>query len=167
MRQSARTENHEWAKRMVRPFIREFQQHKADIESEALVGLVKAEKHPACPAGEEFQRFAYSFVKRTVTDFTKKLRRQRRTFLQLEDEELLTGRPATPSLAEWQDSRLGYARHLHGLQRRVFMRTYGEDTYRPLAAVAADLSIPVYQAKRLHHAAVEALRDLPSVQQVA
>lgn len=167
MRESARPENHDWAKRMVRPFVREFPSFRSDIEGEALCGLVKAEQHPSCPGPEEFQQFAYPFVMRSANGFMRKLRRQNGKLCQIQHEDLIPGRKERPNRFEWREMRLRFARHLQGKKRRVFMRIYGIDEYRTLSQVATDLGYHLSEVKRLHLAALEAIRDLPTLHQVA
>jgi len=167
MQESARPENHEWARRMVRPFVRQLPSFRGDIESEALHGLVRAERHPSCPGPEQFQQFAHSFVVRAATDEVRRIRRQNRKFGLLEHADLLPGREDVSGSLEWSEMRLKFAEHLAGGKRRIFLRVYGENVYRTLQEAASDLGISLSQAKRWHVAALEALRDLPGFYQVA
>lgn len=152
---------------MVRPFVRQSPNFRGDIEGEALYGLVRAEGHPSCPGPEEFQQFAYQFVMRAANDFVRKLRRQNRKLCQIEHENLVPGRNKEDRGTEWREIRLKFARHLKGSKRRVFMRIYGVEEYRTLSQVATDLGVHLSEVKRLHLAALETIRDLSAIYQVA
>jgi DNA-directed RNA polymerase specialized sigma24 family protein len=163
MRPSAEPENLRWAKEMVRPFAREFREHRSDIEAEAVLGLVRAEMHKDCPAGDEFQAFAYSFIKRAVTDFTRRLRRQRPVFQAMGPDVDVIGPNREPTIDEWAEARILFAERLSGLERRIFLRAYGEDVHRSLRQVADDLGEDYSKVKRHHALAIRVLRSLQMV----
>ena len=72
-----------------------------------------------------------------------------------------------PSVDEWEQTRLSLADKLHGPPRLVFLMVYGETEYTNLPGVAKCLNLSSSWVKKHHVTALEALRDLPCIQQVA
>jgi hypothetical protein len=161
MRHSERPEIHEWARKMVKPFAKKYPDHRSDFEGEALLALVKAERHPQCPAPiEEFRRFACPFVRRAAGDMAKGLFRYRRKFIETHaDPATKILAPEGPDLVAWADERRAMAGRLDGLKREVFLKTYGDEEYRERRDVAAACGISEEWAKRVHKHALAALRD--------
>ena len=170
MRPSEDPVNLRWSRALANKHTWEFKNQKADIESEAALGMVRAEAHPDCPncpGGDEFRAFAYSFVTSAICDYTRKLRRHAEIEPVKFELELVHGRDEEPSVDEWPDLRLSLADKLHGDPRRVFLLVYGELECTRASKVAKLTNKSISWVKKQHAAAMEALRDLPDIQLVA
>lgn len=165
--QSACPGNREWALRVSNQFTRKYPDLRDDIRQEALVGLVKAERHPKCPVGDEFRPFAYLFVRRGIAAFLRKLRRQRKLVQNFEDRPIDLAASSDWDRVSWSETRNKLAQRLNDTQRTIFLKIYGEDSWRTVADVAEEFEMHPERTRRIHCSALEALRDLPRAQQVA
>jgi RNA polymerase sigma factor (sigma-70 family) len=175
MRPSEIPELQEWARSRIARFRREFPNHANDLEQEALVGLLEAERDQRCPDvadADEFRAFAYAFIRGSLGDYVKKLRTEQRCRVEVETcddadwTEAIEDKPA-PHQCEWLDFRQATAGRLKGARRQVFLETYGEDRHRPLAEVSENTGLSLDYIKHQHAQALEIIRDISHFQRVA
>jgi DNA-directed RNA polymerase specialized sigma24 family protein len=175
MRPSEDPETQAWARSKALRHIREFPDHRSDLEQEALLGLVRAEADKDCPDPTDVERFR-GFASRCIWNdlryYARKLRQERYGRVDLEtldeDEGLeAIEAPAEPPKCDWLEFRQVVGGRLKRNRRLVFLEAYGEDRHRSLAEVAENTGLALNYVKHQHALAMETIRDLSHFQRVA